>query len=296
MNYNLNNDLINEVVAQLSEPESYRGLYRHAPEGQPLPSQEVLDECLALVQAIIFPGYYGLPTIHDSTIRYHIGVHVERLHRLLSKQILYSLCFARQEGSDCQEEEQRSRALALTAQFVEYLPELRRLLSTDATAAYEGDPAASSMGEVICCYPSLLALTYHRTAHRLHQIGVPLLPRMIAELAHRLTGIDIHPAASIGTHCFIDHGTGVVIGATCIIGNNVKLYQGVTLGAKSFPREATGELKRGLERHPILGDNVVIYSHATLLGRITIGSGSRIGANLWITEDIPSGTVLSQKN
>lgn len=294
MNYTFNSSIINRTVEQLSEPKSYRGLYRHAPEGQPLPSQEVLGECLALVQSIIFPGYYGISAIHDSTIRYHIGVHLERLHRLLSKQILYSLCFARQEGSTCQEDEQQAKALELAGQFVEYLPELRRLLATDAIAAYEGDPAASSMGEVICCYPSLLALTYHRAAHKLHLIGVPLLPRMIAELAHRLTGIDIHPAASIGTHCFIDHGTGVVIGATCIIGNNVKLYQGVTLGAKSFPREATGELKRGIARHPILGDNVVIYSHATLLGRITIGSGVRIGANLWVTEDIPNNTILSR--
>ncbi len=294
MNYGQNNTIINEAVTALSEPKSYRGLYRHNPEGQPLPSREVLSECLALVQAIVFPGYYGTSTLDDSTIAYHIGVNVDRLHRLLSKQILYSLCFERQEGEQCCSDNLSDKALALSADFVAYLPALRTLLSTDVEAAYMGDPAASSIGEVICCYPSLTALTYHRVAHKLHRLGVTLLPRMIAELAHSLTGIDIHPEAQIGSHFFVDHGTGVVIGATSIIGNRVKIYQGVTLGAKSFPREEDGTLIRGLMRHPIIEDDVVIYSNTTILGRVTIGSKARIGANLWITEDVPSGSILSR--
>lgn len=294
MDYSVNNDIINEVVSTLSEPSSYNGLYHHNPEGQPLPNTEVLSECLGLIRAIIFPGYYGSPSVHDSTIQYHIGVYVERLHRLLSKQILYSLCFGRNLSGSCKSDNLSSEVLHLAGAFISTLPELRRLLSTDVEAAYQGDPAASSIGEVICCYPSILALTYYRVAHNLHKLGIPLLPRMITELAHNETGIDIHPAARIGSHCFIDHGTGVVIGATCIIGTHVKIYQGVTLGAKSFPKEQDGSLIRGLERHPIIEDNVVIYSNTTILGRVTIGEGSRLGANMWITEDVPPHTRLSR--
>lgn len=294
MNYSSNYHIINEVVKQLSEPSSYEGLYHHNPEGQPLPSPQVLSECLALIRAIIFPGYYGSPSQHDSTVHYHIGISVERLNRLLSKQILYSLCFDEQNCDGYRSEELHQRALSLTGTFISNLPELRRLLSTDVEAAYAGDPAASSVGEIICCYPSILALTHHRVAHQLHKQGISLLPRMIAELAHSQTGIDIHPAASIGSHFFIDHGTGVVIGETSIIGSRVKIYQGVTLGAKSFPKDDTGHIIRGIERHPIIGDDVIIYSNATLLGRISIGQGSRIGANLWITEDIAPETTLSR--
>lgn len=296
MNYSLNNATINSVVDKLSQPQSYEGLYHHNPEGQALPSEQAVREFIALVRSTIFPGYYSSSSLHDSTITYHLGVAVERMHRVLAKQILYSLCFAEQEickGESCNSE-QESKSLNIAGAFISYLPELRRMLALDVEAAYQGDPAAESIGEIICCYPSLKAITYHRIAHKLYELQVPLLPRIISEIAHSETGIDIHPAARIGESFFIDHGTGVVIGATCIIGSRVKLYQGVTLGAKSFPKADDGSLIKGIERHPIIGDNVIVYSNTTLLGRITIGESARIGANMWITEDVPAGQSLSR--
>ncbi len=296
MNYSLNNTTINSVVDKLSQPQSYEGLYHHNPEGQALPSEQAVREFIALVRSTIFPGYYSSSSLHDSTITYHLGVAVERMHRVLAKQILYSLCFAEQEickGESCNSE-QEYKALNIAGAFISYLPELRRMLALDVEAAYQGDPAAESIGEIICCYPSLKAITYHRIAHKLYELQVPLLPRIISEIAHSETGIDIHPAARIGESFFIDHGTGVVIGATCIIGSRVKLYQGVTLGAKSFPKEDDGSLIKGIERHPIIGDNVIVYSNTTLLGRINIGESARIGANMWITEDVPAGQSLSR--
>lgn len=296
MNYSLNNATINSVVDKLSQPQSYEGLYHHNPEGQALPSEQAVREFIALVRSTIFPGYYSSSSLHDSTITYHLGVAVERMHRVLAKQILYSLCFAEQEickGESCNSE-QEYKALNIAGAFISYLPELRRMLALDVEAAYQGDPAAESIGEIICCYPSLKAITYHRIAHKLYELQVPLLPRIISEIAHSETGIDIHPAAHIGESFFIDHGTGVVIGATCIIGSRVKLYQGVTLGAKSFPKADDGSLIKGIERHPIIGDNVIVYSNTTLLGRINIGKSARIGANMWITEDVPAGQSLSR--
>lgn len=296
MNYSLNNATINSVVDKLSQPQSYEGLYHHNPEGQALPSEQAVREFIALVRSTIFPGYYSSSSLHDSTITYHLGVAVERMHRVLAKQILYSLCFAEQEickGESCNSE-QEYKALNIAGAFISYLPELRRILALDVEAAYQGDPAAESIGEIICCYPSLKAITYHRIAHKLYELQVPLLPRIISEIAHSETGIDIHPAARIGESFFIDHGTGVVIGATCIIGSRVKLYQGVTLGAKSFPKTDDGSLIKGIERHPIIGDNVIVYSNTTLLGRINIGESARIGANMWITEDVPAGQSLSR--
>ncbi len=296
MNYSLNNATINSVVDKLSQPQSYEGLYHHNPEGQALPSEQAVREFIALVRSTIFPGYYSSSSLHDSTITYHLGVAVERMHRVLAKQILYSLCFAEQEickGESCNSE-QESKALNIAGAFISYLPELRRMLALDVEAAYQGDPAAESIGEIICCYPSLKAITYHRIAHKLYELQVPLLPRIISEIAHSETGIDIHPAARIGESFFIDHGTGVVVGATCIIGSRVKLYQGVTLGAKSFPKADDGSLIKGIERHPIIGDNVIVYSNTTLLGRINIGESARIGANMWITEDVPAGQSLSR--
>lgn len=296
MNYSLNNATINSVVDKLSQPQSYEGLYHHNPEGQALPSEQAVREFIALVRSTIFPGYYSSSSLHDSTITYHLGVAVERMHRVLAKQILYSLCFAEQEickGESCNSE-QEYKALNIAGAFISYLPELRRMLALDVEAAYQGDPAAESIGEIICCYPSLKAITYHRIAHKLYELQVPLLPRIISEIAHSETGIDIHPAARIGESFFIDHGTGVVIGATCIIGSRVKLYQGVTLGAKSFPKADDGSLIKGIERHPIIGDNVIVYSNTTLLGRINIGESARIGANMWITEDVPTGQSLSR--
>ena len=270
----------------MSDPASLKGLFHQHQDGNPLPSGKVLEEIIDLSRAIIFPGYYGKSKINKHTIRYHIGLAVERLSKLLEEQILAGLCFScphsgKGENTPCK---QKARDMAM--QLIADLPEIRQTLATDVEAAFNGDPAAENFGEIISCYPVIKALTNYRIAHRLHTIGVPLIPRIITEMAHSETGIDIHPAATIGHHFTIDHGTGVVIGATCIIGNNVKLYQGVTLGAKSFPLDENGNPIKGIARHPILEDNVIVYSNATILGRITIGQGSVVGANIWVTESM----------
>ena len=186
----------------------------------------------------------------------------------------------------------KDKAREMTA----FLPELKEQLAMDVEAAYNGDPAAESYEEIICCYPVIKAMINYRVAHKMLLLGVRLIPRIMTEMAHSETGIDIHPAATIGHHFTIDHGTGVVIGATCIIGNNVKLYQGVTLGAKSFPLDENGNPIKGIPRHPIIEDNVIIYSNSTVLGRITIGQGTVIGGNLWVTEGTRPGEKLMQKN
>ena len=207
----------------------------------------------------------------------------------LVDQIQAGLCFS----EECKSA--HVDAVSIAGQFIERLPHLRRLLATDVVAAYEGDPAATSYGEVISCYPAIRAISNYRIAHELHLLGVPLIPRIITEMAHSETGIDIHPAATIGSHFTIDHGTGVVIGATSILGNHVKLYQGVTLGAKSFPLDVQGNPIKGIDRHPILEDNVIVYSNSTILGRITIGHDAVIGGNVWVTEDVAPGAKVLQR-
>ena len=216
---------------------------------------------------------------------------MDRVAHGLSDQIQRGLMAANATCPDCAE---RSQALARS--FLAKLPEVRRLLATDIQAGFEGDPAATSPEEVLFSYPGLLAVTSQRLAHELLKLGVPLLPRMITEHAHSLTGIDIHPGAQIGERFFIDHGTGVVIGETCIIGRNVRIYQGVTLGAKSFPLDAEGHPIKGVPRHPVVEDDVIVYSNATILGRITLGKGSAIGGNVWLTRSVPPGSVITQAN
>ncbi len=288
---------LTQTVEELSEPESLRGLFHQHRDGNPLPSLRALEEIIELSRSILFPGFYGKSTVNMKTIRYHIGVNMERLHKLLSDQILAGLCFAcSDEDEDYQViAERRGQAEMLAAEMITRLPKIRKVLATDVEAAYNGDPAAESFGEIISCYPVIKALTNYRIAHELVELGVPLIPRIMTEMAHSETGIDIHPGARIGNHFTIDHGTGVVIGATCIIGNNVKLYQGVTLGAKSFPLDENGNPIKGIPRHPIIGDNVVIYANATLLGRITVGDDCVIGANVWLTEDMENGTKKNHK-
>ena len=270
----------------MSDPASLKGLFHQHQDGNPLPSGKVLEEIIDLSRAIIFPGYYGKSKINKHTIRYHIGMAVERLSKLLEEQILAGLCFCCPNAGKGENTPCKLKAKEMAMQLIADLPEIRKTLATDVEAAFNGDPAAESFGEIISCYPVIKALTNYRIAHRLHTIGVPLIPRIISEMAHSETGIDIHPAATIGHHFTIDHGTGVVIGATCIIGNYVKLYQGVTLGAKSFPLDDSGNPIKGIARHPILEDNVIVYSNATILGRITIGQGSVVGANIWVTESM----------
>ena len=289
--------ILTQAVDELSESASYKGLFHQHTDGTPLPSARVLRDVVDLARAIIFPGYFGNFTVNSRTMPYHIGVNVERLYDLLTGQILAGLCFRGDEEeqltSGCTDE-QREKAAAISAQFIGQLPKLRRVLSTDVEAAYYGDPAAHSFGEVIACYPAIRAITNYRIAHCLLELGVPLIPRVIPEMAHSETGIDIHPGARIGSYFTIDHGTGVVIGETCIIGDRVKLYQGVTLGARSFPLDENGQPIKGIARHPILEDDVIIYSNATILGRITVGRGATVGGNIWVTEDVPAGARLVQ--
>ncbi len=297
----MSNDNIMHVLTKtvdiLSEKESLKGLYHEHRDGDPLPSAKELEEIIDLARAILFPGYFGKSSVNIHTIQYQIGVSMERLHKLLTQQILAGLCFGLMtDECECQSEIPcHETASALALKVIEKLPEIRRILATDVEAAYNGDPAADSFSEIISCYPVIKALTNYRLAHELVLLGIPLIPRMMTEMAHSETGIDIHPAATIGEHFTIDHGTGVVIGATCIIGNNVKLYQGVTLGAKSFPLDANGNPIKGIPRHPILEDNVIIYANATILGRITIGKGSVVGANVWVTKNMRPNTKKFKK-
>ena len=287
--------LLAQTVTELSEDSSLKGLFHEHQDGDPLPSGKALHEIIELCRAILFPGFYGKSTVNHHTITYHIGVNIERLYNLLTEQIHAGLCFDAKETGDCACDTKREKAIDLAGQFISRLPALREVLATDVEAAYNGDPAAESYGEIISCYPIIKALSNYRIAHELLLLGVPLIPRIITEMAHSETGIDIHPAARIGHHFTIDHGTGVVIGATCIIGNHVKLYQGVTLGAKSFPLDDDGHPIKGIPRHPILEDDVIVYSNATILGRITVGRGATVGGNIWVTEDVPAGARLVQK-
>ena len=255
------------------------------------PSRAALAELVEDLRALLFPGYFGPSDLTGETLRYHLGARMDRVLHGLRDQIQRGLMAADPSLPPCGE-----RSLELARAFLARLPKVRHLLATDVQAGFEGDPAATSPDEVLFCYPGLLAITSQRLAHEMLDLGVPLLPRMITEHAHSLTGIDIHPGAQIAERFFIDHGTGVVIGETCVIGRNVRIYQGVTLGAKSFPLDAEGHPIKGVPRHPVVEDDVIIYSNATILGRITLGKGSAIGGNVWLTRSVPPGSVITQAN
>ena len=294
--------ILTQAVDELSDShtasQSYKGLFHQHKDGDPLPSAKSLYKIVELARSILFPGYFGNSTINSHTITYHIGVNVENLFDLLTDQIQAGLCFGQENNNNentNNNEPCRETAALLAARFISKLPEMRRILATDVEAAYYGDPAATCFGEIISCYPAIRAISNYRIAHELLILGVPLIPRYITEMAHSETGIDIHPGAKIGHHFTIDHGTGVVIGATSIIGNNVKLYQGVTLGAKSFPLDNNGNPIKGIPRHPILEDDVIVYSNATILGRVTIGKGATVGGNIWVTENVPAGARIVQR-
>jgi serine O-acetyltransferase len=258
-----------------------------------LPSRDAVVECVESLRSVFFPGYFGTPDLHDESLHYFIGDTLARVLRVLEDQVRRGIAFAEKHDfetcSHCAEQ-----ANAVTRTFLSRLPAVRRLVASDVEAAYEGDPALKSRDEAIFSYPGLFAVTNQRLAHELNVLGVPLIPRMITEHAHTITGIDIHPGAAIGEKFFIDHGTGVVVGETSIIGARVRIYQGVTLGAKSFPLDAQGKPIKGIDRHPIVEDDVVIYSGATILGRITIGRGSSIGGNVWVTSSVPPGSRVTQ--
>lgn len=367
----------------LSTEGSLRGVFHQQLVGNPVPSGRGIHEIVELSRAILFPSYFGNSKISRHTVRYHIGVNIESLFDVLTKQITAALCFAQSsdeidprkqdadspcytcngvgdcafdqlkkdahereveailsreaqraaaqseltgqsmsaplaaatmqeipykvsdvtlsEGKDVEAEinqpnlvELEHKAKQIAADYINALPDLRVKLAKDAKSAFFADPAATSLGEVICCYPGVRAIINYRIAHQLLTLGVPFLPRVITEMAHSETGIDIHPGAQIGDCFSIDHGTGVVIGETCIIGNNVKLFQGVTLGAKTIPVDEKG-VPLKIARHPIIEDDVVVYSNATILGRITIGRGAVIGGNVWITESVMPGMKVVQQ-
>lgn len=285
--------MLSDVVDALCEEESYQAVYHMPEHDRPMPSLEALSELVERLRAVIFPGYFGDSEIRPETMRYHVGGSLDIAYRILVEQVMRGHCFfCNTDDRTCTDCETAAKRIA--AEFMQTLPEMRRLLATDVQAAYVGDPASKSPGETIFCYPSITALTHHRIAHELYKLEVDLIPRIIGEMAHSKTGIDIHPGAQIGDHFFIDHGTGTVIGETCIIGSNVRLYQGVTLGAKSFPQDDSGKLIKGIARHPIVEDNTIVYSGATILGRVTIGAGSVIGGNVWVTRDVEPGARLLQ--
>jgi len=255
----------------------------------PLPSVEDVKQIVSLIKGIIFPDYFEKRQPDEQLRAYQIGVSMEKLYQLLRQQIARGLQFC----EECSEDDVKASGERLALEFIDSLPEIKRLLYTDIQAMFDNDPAAETYGEVIFCYPVVNTMTHYRIAHRLHEMKVPVIPRIITEQAHSKTGIDIHPGAQIGEYFSIDHGTGVVIGETCIIGNHVTLYQGVTLGAKSFKYDEQGNMLN-VPRHPIIEDNVTIYSNASVLGRITIGHDSTIGGNIWLTHDVPPYSRILQ--
>lgn len=267
----------------------------------PLPSYEAVVEILLSLKDILYPGFRRKVGLHSGNIEYHVGSLVDSLHDQMTTQIGRALQHedrVKHNHNDCETEtDYEAKGQAMAIELLRRIPDLRRVLATDAQAAYDGDPACQTTDEVVFCYPGFAAITVYRIAHALNQLSVPFIPRMMTEWAHQQTGIDIHPGARIGNYFFIDHGTGVVVGETCEIGQRVKLYQGVTLGALSFKTDDDGQLIRGQKRHPTIEDGVVVYANATILGgKTTIGRDSVIGSSVWITKSVsPNTTVLLEK-
>ncbi len=254
-----------------------------------LPSVEDVERIVSLIKSIILTDYFHKRQPDEQLRAYQIGVSMEELYQTLRRQISRGLQFC----DECPEADVLTAGDTLALEFIDFLPEIKRLLYTDIQAMFDNDPAATNYGEVIFCYPVISTMVHYRVAHRLHEMNVPVIPRIITEQAHSRTGIDIHPGAQIGEYFAIDHGTGVVIGETSIIGNHVTLYQGVTLGAKSFKYDADGNMLN-VPRHPIIEDYVTVYSNASILGRITIGHHSTIGGNIWLTHDVPPYSRILQ--
>jgi serine O-acetyltransferase len=281
------------VVDQLCAAAASLGGRRNGTGRIVLPSRDLVLECVEGLRAVFFPGYFGETDLSDEHLHYYVGATLDRVLHILDEQVRRGIAFAeRHDYETC--DHCADRAAEVMRAFLQRLPEVRRLVASDVDAAYDGDPALKIKDEAIFSYPGVLAVTNQRIARELYALGVPLIPRMITEHAHAVTGIDIHPGARIGEGFFIDHGTGVVIGETAVIGANVRLYQGVTLGAKSFPKDDKGVPIKGIDRHPIVEDDVVIYAGATILGRVTIGKGSSIGGNVWLTHGVPPGSRVAQ--
>lgn len=284
---------LDAVVEQLRQSREVTHKVRHLGRIRELPSRAALVDILDGLSAALFPTHHGRPDLTDESIDYFVGDTLHSTLNQLVEQVRRNLFFTA-ENNAAEDAELRRRAIDITRTFAGRLPAIRALLVSDLQAAYQGDPAATSLSEVLLCYPGMTAIIAHRFAHVFYELGSPLLARLIAEIAHSKTGIDIHPGAEIGPSFFIDHGTGVVIGETTVIGSHVRLYQHVTLGAKRFPADASGTLIKGNARHPIVEDDVVIYAGATLLGRITVGRGSTIGGNVWLTQSVPPDSNVFQ--
>ena len=286
---------IPEIVAQL---RSVRDQWREQQnrtdtEHREFPSRDAITKAVEALKGVLFPLRLGPPDLRHAGEDFYVGHTLDSALHLLLEQARIELQY-RQRNGGATRHSINAQADRSIHQFAHALPGLRQLLDTDVLAAFQGDPAARSVDEVVLSYPGVLALIHHRLAHQLYRLELPLLARIVAELAHGQTGIDIHPGAQIGARFFIDHGTGVVIGETAQIGTNVRIYQAVTLGAKRFPKDAQGQLEKGWARHPIVQDDVVIYAGATILGRVTIGHGAVIGGNVWITDDVPAGSNVTQ--
>jgi serine O-acetyltransferase len=282
------NDSLEKTVKKLLHNDADE--YKYIPEPRHiLPNINRIEEIVNLVKSVLFPGFFGDAEITENIREYYIKPHVDKLFALLNEQIYTSICFPNNKLDDM-----GKLSAELTVTFIDKLPEIKRLLATDVKAVYDGDPAATNYEEVIFCYPAIRAMINYRIAHELLTMGIPVLPRIITELAHSSTGIDIHPGAKIGEYFSIDHGTGIVIGETCIIGNHVRLYQGVTLGAKGFKLDDSG-IPLNIPRHPVLEDHVIVYSNSTILGRITIGRHTVIGGNIWQVNSVPPYSRIIQK-
>lgn len=287
-------NIVRDLRAARSEWRAEHGRARE-PGGRELPSGQIMGEIVEALAGALFPMRLGPPDLRQESEDFYVGHTLDAALNALLQQVCLELAHAARPGTPPGADIER-QARGIVQGFALTLPALRRLLDGDVMAAYHGDPAARSVDEVLLCYPGVIAVIHHRIAHHLYSAGLPLLARIIAELAHSATGIDIHPGAQIGRSFFIDHGTGVVIGETAVIGERVRIYQAVTLGAKRFESDATGQLLKGQPRHPIVEDDVVIYAGATILGRITIGAGSTIGGNVWLTRSVPPGSNVSQAN
>ena len=287
---------VKEIVADLhAARDRWRAAQQRSLEFavREFPSREALKEIADALCGALFPMRLGPPDLHQEGEDFYVGHTLDKALNALFLQVQLELGYNRR--LECEEKEGvEAHAAEIVQAFARQLPTLRGLLDTDVQAAYQGDPAARSVDEVLLCYPGILAVIQYRLAHTLYVLGVPLIARILAEIAHSATGIDIHSGAQIGEGFFIDHGTGVVIGETTVIGKHVRLYQAVTLGAKRFTQDESGALEKGAPRHPILEDEVVVYAGATILGRITIGRGSSIGGNVWLTRSVPAGSNVSQ--
>lgn len=284
-------NIIEQIVVSYTEKGS-----THHLDHCPLPRYSVVVDVLEDLKEILYPGYRNRDSLHSSNVAYHVGSIVDRLYDRLLGLCERAICHGQGSNDVCTPEKRsliEQTAQQKTLNFLKQIPDIRKRLAKDVEAAYAGDPVCTSLDEVIFCYPGLEAITVYRLAHTLYKLEIPLIPRMMTEWAHSKTGIDIHPGAVIGEYFFIDHGTGIVIGGTAVLGNWVKLYQGVTLGAVSFPKDESGGLVRNTKRHPTIEDNVVIYANATILGGSTvIGKDSVIGSSVWLTSSVPAGTTV----